>query len=143
MLIKLRRLDDDYHLEATNDTGNTLETDGSQDIGGHGRAMRPMQTVLAALGSCSAIDVIMFLRKMRQPLEDIEIEVKADREADKTPSLFTRIYVHYRLTGDISEKKAEKAIRMSMETYCSVAKMLEKAAPIEWSYVIVGADKKS
>ncbi len=137
MKITLRRLDDAYHLEATNDTGNTVETDGSPDIGGAHKGMRPMQMLLASLGSCSAIDVIQFLRKMRQPLEDIQVEVTAQREPDKVPSLFTAINIHYQLHGKLNPKKVERAISMSVDTYCSVAKLLEKTAPISWSYDIV------
>lgn len=139
MEINLKRLDDAYHMEATNDTGNTIQTDGSPKIGGHNKAMRPMQMLLAALGSCSSIDVIYILGKQRQVLDDIQINIKAERAEDETPSLFTKIHVHYDLYGDLKEEKAEQAVRLSMEKYCSVSKMIEKTAEITWSYTIKAA----
>lgn len=62
MKINIKRLNDDYHMEAVNDNGNSLEMDGSPEIGGHNLGMRPMQLLLAAVGGCSAIDVIMILK---------------------------------------------------------------------------------
>lgn len=134
MEIKLKRIDENYLMEASNETGNTVQTDGSPAIGGSNQAMRPMQLLLAAIGSCSSIDIISLLRKQRQELEDIQITVTADREEGKVPSLFKKIKVHYVLVGDIDEKKAERAVNISMEKYCSVALILRESAEIEWSY---------
>jgi len=136
MKITLRRLDDAYHMIALNETGNTVESDGSPDIGGSHKGMRPMQMMLSALGSCSAIDVIQFLKKMRQPMRDIEMEVTAKREADSIPSLFTDIHIHYILYGPLDSRKVERAITMSVDKYCSVARIMEKTATITWDYEI-------
>ncbi len=136
MKIVLKRLDQDYHLQAVNETGATVESDGAPDIGGHNKGLRPMQMVLAALGSCSAIDVIYMLRKLRQQLDDIQVIVTAEREKDKTPSLFTDIHVHYLLSGPVQEKKAERAVNLSMEKLCSVKKLLEPTAKITWSWEV-------
>jgi putative redox protein len=95
-----------------------------------------MQMVLAALGSCSSIDVIHLLNKQRQPLDDIQIKVTAQRAEDQVPAVFTDIQVHYHVFGDLDESKVEKACRLSMEKYCSVSKMLEKSVNITWSYQI-------
>ncbi len=136
MEIKLKRLDDAYHMVAINENGNTVESDGSPDIGGSHKGMRPMQMVLSALGSCSAIDVIQFLKKMRQPLRDIEMTITAEREKDAVPSLFTDIHLHYVLHGPLDSRKVERAISMSVDKYCSVARLLEKTATITWDYEI-------
>lgn len=136
MKIELKRLDDAFHLQASNEEGRSVETDGSPDIGGQNKAMRPMQLLLAGIGSCSAIDVIHFLKKQRQILEDIQITVTAGRQKDKVPSLFTDIHVFFKLFGSIDEKKAERAVNLSMEKYCSVAKILEKSAVISWEFSI-------
>ncbi len=137
MEIKLRRIDDAYKMEAVNESGQTTLTDGSKKIGGSESAMRPMQLLLVAIGSCSSIDIISLLKKQRQPLSDIQITVKGDRVPDQVPSLFTAIHVHYDLYGDLEESKAEKAVRLSMEKYCSVALMLQKAAEITWTYKVI------
>lgn len=134
MRIELTRLDEDFHLQAANEDGLTVEADGSPAIGGHNKALRPMQMLLASLGSCSAIDVISLLRKQRQPLDNIKIIVTGEREPDQTPSPFTAIHVHYILFGDIADNKAERAVNLSMEKLCSVKLMLDKAADITWSW---------
>ncbi|MBX2844312.1 MAG: OsmC family protein [Flammeovirgaceae bacterium] len=138
MKIELSRLDDAYHMEVKNEDGNSIEIDGSPAIGGHNLGMRPMQLLLAGAGGCSAIDVISILKKQKQPLEDINITVEGEREKDKVPSLFTDINVHFKLKGNLDASKVEKAITLSMEKYCSVAKTLEKTANITHSYEIVG-----
>lgn len=143
MEINLKRIDENYLMEATNESGNTIRTDGSPAIGGSNQAMRPMQLLLAAIGSCSSIDIISLLRKQRQELEDIQITVKADREEGKVPSLFKKIYVHYVLVGDIDEKKAKRAVDISMEKYCSVALILRESAEIVWSYELKKGAKVS
>ncbi|MCR9289253.1 OsmC family protein [Saprospiraceae bacterium] len=136
MKVTLKRLDDAFHMQATNESGNTLETDGNPEIGGGNKAFRPMQMMLAGIGGCSSIDVIYLLKKQRQPLEDIDVKITAEREEGKVPSLFTKIHLHFDLKGDLDKKKVERACALSMEKYCSVAKLLEKTAKIEWSYSI-------
>lgn len=138
MKIELKRLNDAFHMEAVNEQGNKVEIDGSPVIGGGNLGMRPMQMVLSALGGCSAIDIINLLRKQRQPLEDFQVTVEAEREADKVPSLFTKIHVHYKLKGDLKPKKVEKAVQRSMEQLCSVKMILDETAEVSWSYEIVG-----
>jgi putative redox protein len=137
MKIKFTRLDDAYHMQAVNEIGNTVETDGSPDIGGGNKAFRPMQLMLVGLGSCSAIDVIYVLRKQRQQLIDIQLEVNAEREKDKHPSLFTTIHLHFRLFGPLDDKKVKRAVDMSMEKLCSAARIMEKTAQITWDYKII------
>ena len=95
-----------------------------------------MQLMLVGLGSCSAIDVIHLLRKMRQELQDIKVTVSAEREPDKIPSLFTTMHVHFELYGDLDEKKVAKAVNLSIDKYCSVAKLMEKTAAISGDYSI-------
>jgi putative redox protein len=136
MKIELKRIDDAFYMEASNEEGNTVRTDGSPKIGGSNQGMSPMQMLLAALGGCSSIDVISLLQKKRQPLDDIKISVTGQREEGKVPSLFTDIHVHYELFGDLDDKKVESSIRMSMEKLCSVSKIVEKTANITWDYVI-------
>ena len=136
MTINLERLDQDFHLRATNDTGNTLDFDGGGAIGGHDAGFRPMQSVLAAVGACSSIDIVLLLRKQRQDLKDLRIRLEAERR-EEAPRLFTKIHVHYVLVGDLDEKKAERACRLSMEKMCSVSLML-KAGGVEitWSFEV-------
>ena len=126
-----------FHFEATNEQGNQIHIDASPDIGGTNMGMRPMQLLLAAMGGCSAIDVISILKKQKQPLEDIKITVTGEREKDAVPSLYTEVHAHFRLYGDIDENKANKAVSLSVEKYCSVVKTLEKTATVTYSVEVV------
>jgi putative redox protein len=137
MKISLKRIDDAFHMEAKNEDGCTIETDGSPEIGGKNNGMRPMQLLLAAAGSCSSIDIISILKKQKQNLEDIQIEVTAEREKDKAPSLFTDIHIHFMLKGDLAEEKVRRAVDLSIDKYCSVVRILEKTATVSSSYEIV------
>jgi putative redox protein len=137
MKITLRRLDDAYHLEAMNEEGRTIETDGSPAIGGSNKGMRPMQLLMAAAGSCSSIDIISILKKQKQELKDFNVEITAEREKDKIPSLFTEIHLHFILSGELDEKKVKRAVDLSVDKYCSVVKTLEKTAKVTWSFEII------
>lgn len=134
MTINLQRLDDAYHFQAANEAGGTVEVDGGQNP-----SVSPMQLVLSAVGGCSGVDVVMLLRKQRQDLQDIRIAVTGTRR-DEEPRIFTAIHVNYVLVGDIDDKKAERACRLSMEKMCSVSLML-KAGGVEitWGYEVVAA----
>lgn len=135
--IEVNRLNDAYHMEAVNEQGNRVEMDGSPDIGGGNKGMRPMQMLLAAMGGCSGIDVVSVLKKQRQDLRDIKITITGEREKDAVPSLYTEVHAHFRLYGNIDAQKAEKAVSLSVEKYCSVARTLEKNAKITYSFEVL------
>jgi putative redox protein len=137
--IELNRLNDAYHFEALNEQGSKVHMDASPDIGGSNQGMRPMQMLLAAMGGCSAIDVISILKKQKQELKDIKITVTGEREKDATPSLYTEVHAHFKLFGNIDKDKANKAVSLSVEKYCSVAKTLEARAKITFSIEIIPA----
>lgn len=135
--IELKRLNDAFHFSAVNEDGVTVHLDSAPGSGGMNLGMRPMQMMLAAMGGCSAIDVIQILRKQRQKLKDIRITVQGEREKDAVPSLYKTVHAHYRLSGDLDPDKVEKAISLSIEKYCSVSQTLEKAgAKITHSFEI-------
>lgn len=134
MRINLKRIDSDFNFEASNEDGNTVSIDASGGIGGHNKGMRPMQLLLAAIGSCSAIDIVSILRKQKQEIIFFDIEVDAEREEILVEgvSLFRTIEVHFILKGNIDVIKAERAVKLSMEKYCSVSKILEPTAIINY-----------
>ncbi len=136
MQIKINRLNEAFHMQAVNEDGCTLSLDSSPDAGGQNLGMRPMQLLLAGIGGCSSIDVISILKKQKQPLEDIQITVDATRQQDKVPSLFEEIHITYTLKGNLDGNKVKRAIELSLEQYCSVAKILEKTAKISYSFEI-------
>lgn len=137
MEIILNRKNKAVHLEALNESGNTVDIDGAPSIGGEGKGARPMELLIMGLGGCSSMDVISILTKQKVELEDYSIKIKADRDTDNTPSLFTDIHVEFHFKGqDLPEKKIDRAVSLSMEKYCSVTKIMEKSANITWSVVL-------
>jgi len=135
--IELSRLNDGFHMEAENEQGNVVQMDASPDIGGTNQGMRPMQLLLAAMGGCSSIDVINILKKQKQPLKDIKVTITGEREKDAVPSLYTEVHAHFRLFGNLDPDKAQKAVSLSVDKYCSVAKTLEKTAKVTYSVEII------
>ncbi len=135
MEVTINRINQAIHFEGNNAAGITVSIDGSPDEGGEGKGVRPMEIILMGLGSCSAIDVVLILKKMKQDLTDMKIDVKGERR-EEIPRIFTKIHVHYILFGNVEEDKAKRAIELSMEKYCSVTAMLEKVAEITHSFEI-------
>ncbi|MBK8626995.1 MAG: OsmC family protein [Saprospiraceae bacterium] len=116
----------DLNFKGTNERGQSLQFSGNKE------AVSPMEAVLMAAASCSSIDVEMILKKMRQDVKSIKVEIQATR-VDAVPAVFTKIHLHYIVTGDVKEEKAIKAVTMSMEEYCSVSIMLAKSVEITHS----------
>jgi putative redox protein len=138
MEVTIHRLNDAYHLEATNQGGKTIQMDASVDAGGGDFAMRPMQALLAALGACTEIDVIGILQKQRADLRDILIHVRGERAIDHIPAVFTHIHLHYSFTGHLEPAQLKRAIDLSLDKYCSVTAMLRKTATITYTYELNG-----
>jgi putative redox protein len=139
MKITLNRLDDAFQFEAKNETGNTVLFDIGPKSGGHGNGVSPMQTLLMAMGGCSAIDIIMILQKQKQEITGFKIEIDGEREKGKEPSLWQTAHAIFYLEGKIDPEKAQRAVQLSLEKYCSVSKTLEKAgAAITWDTFVNG-----
>jgi putative redox protein len=135
--IELNRLNDAFHFEAQNENGNKVQIDASPEIGGTNQGMRPMQMLLAAMGGCSSIDIVNILKKQKQDLRDIKVTVTGEREQGAVPSLYTEVHAHFKLYGPLDKDKAEKAVSLSVDKYCSVAKTLEKTAKVTYSFEII------
>ena len=111
--------------------------DVAPEFGGRNLGLRPMEMVLLGLGGCTAIDVLQMLRKGRQPITDMCVELEAER-ADGIPKVFTRIHVHFVVEGrELDPHKVERAIELSANKYCSVSMMLNKTAQITHDFEIV------
>ena len=127
-------------FEAIADSGHKVMMDASPAVGGENRGSRPMELLLMGLGGCSSIDVTMMLEKSRQDVTDCRAVIEAER-ADAIPAVFTRIHVHFIVTGKgLSEKHVARAVQLSSEKYCSASIMLAKAAEITHDFEILGAD---
>ena len=140
MEVVLNRLDQDFHFEAKGSSPIPVHIDAAEGIGGHNAGARPMELLLMGLGGCTAIDVILILKKQRQIVEDFQIRVSGDREkiegTEKTP--FRQINIQFELKGEIDGSKALKAIQMSMDKYCSATAQLEPSSTITHTLVLNG-----
>jgi len=114
---------------ATNAAGATIVIDGPAELGGENAGLRPMETLLSALAGCSAMDVLHIMKKQRQNLERLEVEVDAQR-ADAVPAVFTKIHLRFKGYGSLDIEKLQKAVALSIEKYCSVSKMLQPTVEI-------------
>lgn len=127
----------DATFVAESGSGHAVVMDGPPDHGGRNLGVRPMEMLLLGMGGCTAFDVVHILRKARQPVTDCVAELEAER-AESEPKVFTRIHVHFVVTGKgLSEKHVERAVNLSADKYCSASIMLGKVAEITHDYEIV------
>lgn len=135
--INLHRKQGDFGMEATDAYGHVVRMDTSEETGGVNYGVRPMQMLLMGLGGCSAIDIVMILKKQRQVIEDFSIKISGEREPGKEPSLWETVKVTFMLKGTIDKEKAERACQLSMDKYCSVAATLMKSGTrLTWDVVV-------
>ncbi len=117
-------------------SGHALVMDGPPEAGGRNLGVRPMEMLLLGLGGCTELDVLLILRRGRAEVTDCVVEITAERAA-ADPKVFTRIHVHFIVTGrDLKPKQVERAIALSAEKYCSASIMLGAAAEVTHDFEI-------
>ena len=120
-------------------SGHAVVMDGPPENGGRNLGVRPMEMLLLGMGGCTAFDVVHILQRARQPVLDCVVEMDAER-AEEAPKVFTRIHVHFVVTGrGLAEKQVERAVALSAEKYCSASIMLGKSATITHDFEVVEA----
>jgi putative redox protein len=120
-------------------SGHLLTMDGAADGGGRNLAPRPMETVLAGTGACTAYDVVLILKRGRHAVQGCQVKVSAER-ASEDPKVFTKIHMHFVVTGrGLPASAVERAIALSHEKYCSASAMLAKTAQMTTSFELVDA----
>lgn len=130
---------DGMAFRATTDSGHAVTIDGPPDLGGENRGPRPMELLLAGVGSCSAVDVVHILQRGRHEVTDCTVDISADR-ADVDPKVFTAIHLHFRVTGRaLRDAAVARAVELSAEKYCSASLMLGKAAEVTHDYEVIAA----
>ena len=126
-------------LVAEAGSGHSVVLDGAPEIGGRNVGFRPMEMLLMGLAGCTALDVVSILRKSRQNVTDLTVEVAAER-APADPKVFTRIQVHFVVTGrQLAENHVRRAVELSAEKYCSASIMLGKTAEMHHDFEIIEA----
>lgn len=126
----------DNVYEATSESGKTITLDADAE---HKHGPSPMEAVLMALCSCTSVDVVEILRKKRQQLTGLRVSARAER-AENAPRVFTHILLTYAVSGKLSRKAVEDAVSLSKNKYCSVSKMLEKAATVDYEIVFTDGE---
>ena len=115
---------------AHTERGHEIEMDGDN-------GPSPLELMLAAVGGCSSIDVVMILQKGRHQISDCQCELVAER-ADAIPAVFTKIHAHYLVTGkNLKPESVNRACQLSIEKYCSAALMLNKTVDITFDYEVI------
>jgi putative redox protein len=123
-------------------SGHVLTMDGAPDAakpdnGGRNLAPRPMETVLAGTGGCTAYDVVLILKRGRHRVTGCSVKLTSER-APTDPKVFTAIHMHFTVTGKgIPAAAVERAIDLSHDTYCSASIMLGKTAAITTSFDLI------
>ena len=114
----------DVSFVAESGSGHALVLDGAPEYGGRNIGPRPMELLLMGLGGCASFDVVTILKKARQQVTDVRVELNAER-ADAVPAVFTKIHLHFIVTGkELKENQVKKAVELSAEKYCSASAML-------------------
>jgi putative redox protein len=117
-------------------SGHAVVMDGPPEHGGRNLGVRPMEMLLIGMGGCTELDVLHILRRQRQAVAECVVELEAERAA-KDPKVFTRIHVHFIVTGrGLSEKLVARAVKLSAEKYCSASIMLSATAEITHDFEI-------
>ena len=120
-------------------SGHLLTMDGAPDGGGRNLAPRPMETVLAGAGGCTAYDVVLILKRGRHDVKGCQVKATAER-ASEDPKVFTKLHLHFIVTGrGVPATAVERAIALSHEKYCSATVMLGKTAEVTTSFDVVEA----
>lgn len=124
-------------FSAETGSGHLLMMDGAPEGGGRNLAPRPMETMLAGAGACTAYDVVLILKRGRHAVQGCQVKMSADR-AETEPKVFTRIVMKFVVSGArLSEAAVKRAVQMSYEKYCSATAMLAKTAQIDLEVEIV------
>ena len=122
-------------------SGHAVVVDGAPENGGRNLGMRPMEMVLMGAAACTAFDVVLILKKGRQPVSDCVVTAEAER-APEEPKVFTRIHLVYAVAGrGLNPAQVERAVKLSKEKYCSATIMLAKTAEITYEIVITEGDR--
>lgn len=138
--VELTRVHGDYGFEVKDAYGQSVKIDNSPEHGGDHFGVRPMQMLLMSLAGCSGMDVISILKKQRQNVTDYKTIVHGEREQGVEPSVWKHVELEFIIYGDVEEGKAQRAVELSINKYCSVAETLRRAgATIKWKVTVMSS----
>ena len=120
-----------YQFEGSDANGNAICIDGEGEAG-----VSPMDSVLMAVGSCGAVDILYLMRKMKQEVSSLVVEVDGERQEKESAKPWKSIRVIFHVKGSVEEKQLSRAVQLSFEKYCSVALSLRPQMDIEFTYTL-------
>jgi putative redox protein len=139
MECRVKWIDGGMSFVAETGSGHAFVMDGAPEAGGRNTGPRPMETVLAGTGGCTAFDVVLIMKRSRQNVTGCEVKLSAER-AETDPKVFTKLHMHFIVQGrDIKTSVLENALKLSHEKYCSASAMIGKTAEITYDYEIIEA----
>lgn len=123
MKLDLKLEESPFVLQVKNESGISITMDAAEHIGGKNKGMRPMELLASSLAGCMSIDTLLILRKQRQEVTFYEVKIEADRK-DEVPASFEQIRLVFIFNPEVDLEKAEAAVKLSHEKYCSVSASL-------------------
>jgi putative redox protein len=136
--IEVKLASPDFGFDGSDASGHVVKMDTSTADGGKNYGVSPMQSLLVALGGCSGIDIVGILKKKKQAFTTIAMTIKGTREPGKLPSLWQTIHIQFAIGGNVDRAKAEHAITLSIDKYCSVAETLRRSgSSITWTLDLI------
>jgi putative redox protein len=132
MNLKINKIGSPYLMELVNEQGNSCLIDASASIGGTDKGLRPMELLAGSLASCISIDVLLILTKQRISTDSYTVEIVGERK-EGVPSPFEKIDLVFRLKNEANRPKVERAVKLAIEKYCSVASSLSEQIKINYT----------
>lgn len=128
------------HSIAVDEEGNAITFYLPENAGGAGKGFRPMQSLLAGMAGCATIDILLILKKQKQNVTSVQVTVDGERVPNQEPSLWENAHIVFHIEGEVEPAKAEKAVELSMNKYCSVAATLRQAgASLTWETQVIAS----
>lgn len=133
MQISLQLSPDGRAMLGQDEAGNEIRLSLPESAGGDASGFRAMQLMIVSLGACASVDVLTILKKQRQQVDDLRIEIDAERYHQPLPAPWQKAHLVFTFYGKVDPQKAEKAVEMSIQKYCSASETLRLAgATITW-----------
>lgn len=130
--VVVQRLHKNLHFEACNPSGKCLEIDGSDE----GKAMSPIELLLAAIGSCSAVDIATMLEKQGQTIDDFRVEVDGMRREEGESKPYHAMHMVFCIKGNIDRNRAQRVVELAVEKYCSVGATFRNETKITYELLM-------
>ena len=141
MKVRVKQVEGLTFIAETN-SGHGIIIDTKKEYGGNGLGPSPMELLLTGVAACTAFDIVVLLKKMREPVESVEVIAKAERRKEY-PRIFTNIHLEYIVKGEVKEEKLKKAIELSQTKLCSASNNLKNGGTIvTYTYKILNDEEK-